>query len=172
MSDVRRLTTGDAAALKAFLAAIPPGDRSFIKEDVTDPELPLAWIADGETPRAVATDGEAIVGLVSVIQGVGWSSHVGDLRLVVHPDYRRRGLGTQLARWGLLEAVRTGLKKLVVEVVAEQEAAAAMFQGMGFEAEALLKDQIRDREGNLRDVLVLAHQVQGNWSGLATFGIQ
>jgi ribosomal protein S18 acetylase RimI-like enzyme len=171
MSAIRRLAPGDEAALDAFLAAIPPGDRTFIKEDVADPSAARAWIADTATARAVATGGDEIVGLVAMIPGVGWSSHVGDLRLVVHPGHRRRGVGTGLARWAVLEATRMGLLKLVVEVVAEQDAAVAMFQGLGFEGEALLTDHIRDRDGNLRDLLLLSHRVDRNWAGLTTFGL-
>jgi len=171
MTTVRRLSEGDESRLAAFLAALPPGDRTFIKEEVTDPGVPRAWIEDRETYRAVAVADGAILGLVAISPGVGWSSHVGELRLVVHPAHRRRGLGSELARQAVLEAVRMGLLKLVVEVVAEQEAAVAMFTGLGFEAEALLRDQIRDRTGELRDVLVLAHRVDDNWSGLATLGL-
>lgn len=171
MSALRGLEPGDEAALEAFLAAIPAGERTFIKEDVADPAAARAWIADTVTKRAVATEGDAIIGLVAIIPGLGWSSHVGEMGLVVHPDYRRRGVGTELARWAVLEAARTGLMKLVVEVVAEQEAAVAMFQGLGFEAEALLTDHIRDRAGNLRDLMLLSHRVDKNWSGLATLGL-
>lgn len=171
MSEVRRLAPGDEAALARFLAAVPPGDRTFIKEEVTDPAVPSLWVADTGTFRAVEVDGGEIVGLVAVEPGVGWSSHVGSLRLVVHPAHRRHGVGTRLAREAVVEAVRAGLLKLVVEVVAEQQAAAAMFLGLGFEPEALLHDQIRDRDGSLRDVLVLAHRVDANWSGLATLGL-
>jgi ribosomal protein S18 acetylase RimI-like enzyme len=171
MTAVRRLSEGDESPLAAFLAALPPGDRTFIKEEVTDPGVPRAWIEDRETYRAVAVADGAILGLVAISPGMGWSSHVGELRLVVHPAHRRRGLGSELARQAVLEAVRMGLLKLVVEVVAEQEAAVAMFTGLGFEAEALLRDQIRDRTGELRDVLVLAHRVDDNWSGLATLGL-
>jgi ribosomal protein S18 acetylase RimI-like enzyme len=171
MSAVRHLAPGDEAALDAFLAAVPPGDRTFIKEDIADPSAGRAWIADADTTRGVATERDAIVGLVAIIPGIGWSSHVGDLRLVVHPGHRRRGVGTELARWAVLEATRMGLKKLVVEVVAEQEAAVAMFEGLGFEGEALLTDHIRDRDGNLRDLLLLSHRMDKNWSGLTTFGL-
>lgn len=170
MSTVRRLGPGDERALEAFLAATLPGDRTFIKEDV-DPPAASSWVADTGTLRAVAVEGDAIVGLVAIIPGVGWSSHVGDIRLVVHSRHRRRGLGSELARWAVVESIRIGLKKLVVEVVAEQEAAVAMFQGLGFEGEALLRDHIRDREGQLRDLLVLALAVDDNWSGLATLGL-
>lgn len=171
MTSVRRLSERDERALADFLAALPPGDRTFIKEEVTDPGVPRAWVEDRETYRAVAIADGAILGLVAISPGIGWSSHVGELRLVVHPAHRRRGLGSELARQAVLEAVRMGLLKLVVEVVAEQEAAVAMFTGLGFEAEALLRDQIRDRTGELRDVLVLAHRVDDNWSGLATLGL-
>jgi ribosomal protein S18 acetylase RimI-like enzyme len=171
MTEVRRLAAGDERALADFLAAVPPGDRTFIKEEVTDPDVPRTWTSDESTFRAVAVDDGAILGMVAVSPGVGWSSHVGDLRLVVHPGHRRRGLGSQLAREAVIEAVRMGLRKIVVEVVAEQQAAAAMFLALGFEPEALLRDQIRDREGELRDVLVLAHRMDSNWSGLATLGL-
>ncbi len=171
MSTIRRLAPGDEAALEAFLGAVPPGDRTFMKEDLEDPTAARAWISDTASTRAVATEDDEIVGLAAVIPGVGWSSHVADLRLVVHPGHRRRGVGSELARWAVLEATRMGFKKLVVEVVAEQEAAVAMFQGLGFEGEALLTDHIRDRDGNLRDLLLLAHRADKNWSGLTTLGL-
>jgi ribosomal protein S18 acetylase RimI-like enzyme len=171
MSTIRRLAPGDEAALEAFLAAVPSGDRTFMKEDLEDPSAARAWISDTVSTRAVAAEDDEIVGLVAVIPGVGWSSHVADLRLVVHPGHRRRGLGSELARWAVLEATRMGFRKLVVEVVAEQEAAVAMFQGLGFEGEALLTDHIRDRDGNLRDLLLLAYRADRNWSGLTTLGL-
>ena len=36
-------------------------------------------------PAVLAVDGATVVGYVAVIPGVGWSSHVGELRLVVDP---------------------------------------------------------------------------------------
>ena len=74
------------------------------------------------------------------------------MRLVVDPEARGQGLGRALARWALLQALDGGLKKLTVEVVAEQEGAVAMFGGLGFQAEGLLRDHVRDRDGELRDL--------------------
>jgi ribosomal protein S18 acetylase RimI-like enzyme len=108
---------------------------------------------------------------VAVRPLTGWSAHVGEVRLVVSPTRRGSGLGRQLARHALVAAVGDGLAKLVVEVVAEQGAALALFTDLGFTGEALLRDHVRDREGNLRDLMVLAHHVGETWSGMATVGL-
>jgi hypothetical protein len=57
-------------------------------------------------------------------------------------------------------------------VIADQTAPINMFQGIGFEPEALLKDHVRDRDGELRDLVVLSHAVASTWSSMATIGME
>jgi ribosomal protein S18 acetylase RimI-like enzyme len=155
-----------------FLGRVPPGDRTFFKEDILDEDTVQSWLTDKRARRAVAVeDNGEIAAYAAVLPGLGWSSHVGELGLVVDRGHRRRGIGRRLARWALIQAIHMGLAKLVAEVVAEQEAAVVMFQELGFQAEALLRDHIRDRDGNLRDLLVLSHRVDENWSLLASMGV-
>ena len=163
-------------ALLRFFRELPEGDRTFIKEDVTDPSTVRAWTAgEDRAQRWVALDGDPpdadVRGYVAVLRLPGWSDHVGELRLVVAPAARGSGLGRQLARHALVRAVDAGMTKLVVEVVAEQGAALALFTELGFSGEALLRDQIRDRDGRLRDLMVLAHHVGETWSGMDTVGL-
>lgn len=168
-----RLEPPHLDALRGFLNNLPDEDVTFIKEDVRDPSVVDGWCDEGNRARRVlAFDGDRVVGVVSVVPLVGWSSHVGELRLVVDPQARGRGLGRELARRGLREALHLGLQKLVVEVVAEQEHAIRMFDDLGFRGEALLQRHIRDRRGDLRDLLVLAHAVDEEWSSLASLGIE
>jgi ribosomal protein S18 acetylase RimI-like enzyme len=164
-------------ALLRFFEGLPEGDRTFIKEEVTDPETVRSWATEkGPGGRWVAVDGDGdddgeVTGYVAVRPLPGWSDHVGEVRLVVSPASRGSGLGRVLARRALVEAVGAGLKKLVVEVVAEQGAALALFTELGFTGEALLVDHIRDRTGELRDLLVLAHHVQKTWEEMDTIGV-
>lgn len=160
-------------ALRRFLDALPEGDVTFIKEDVRDPSVAEGWAhEDGPARRWLAVeDSGEVVGLVSVRPLVGWSSHVGELRLVVHPAQRGRGLGRTLASHALQGALDAELRKIVVEVVAEQEGAVRMFTDLGFRGEALLKDHICDRSGALRDLIVLAHDAGDEWSAMASVGI-
>ena len=168
--EIRRIEPGDRSALERFLDEIPDADRTFLKEDVADPDVVAAWVLPGDA-RSIAVEGGDVVGYVAVIALHGWSSHVGEVRIVVDPDHRGRGVGQALARHAVLEALELGVAKLVVEVIADQEALIAMFVALGFEPEALLIDHVRDRSGELRDLLVLAHSVQDQWASMAAAGI-
>lgn len=170
--EIRPVDESDSARLQVFFRRVPEGDRTFFKEDVLDPHTVASWARDDRGRRVVAiADSGDIVGYVAVLPGVGWSDHVGEVRLVVDPGYRGRGLGRRLARSAMLDAWRGGLRKLVVEVVSDQQSSILLFQSLGFEAEALLRDHVRDQAGHLRDLVILAHGVDDRWSELATMGI-
>jgi GNAT superfamily N-acetyltransferase len=160
-------------ALRRFLEELPEGDRTFIKEDLTDPACAASWVrGEGRAQRWAAVDADReVLGVVFLAPLTAWSSHVGEVRLVVAAAARGKGVGRDLARHAVVAAAEAGLAKLVVEVVAEQEPAVRMFTDLGFQAEALLHDHIRDRSGALRDLLVLAHYTDDNWSAMASVGL-
>jgi ribosomal protein S18 acetylase RimI-like enzyme len=108
---------------------------------------------------------------VAIVPLHGWSSHVGEVRLVVDPEHRGRGIGRDLARHAVVEAVQLGLSKLVVDVISDQLALIGMFRAMGFEPEALLADHVRDRSGELRDLMVLSNDVESQFASMAAVGI-
>ena len=161
---------GNVAGVIEFFRALPEGDLTFIKEDVTDPDAIRGWL-DRPGQRWLALDGETVVGFVAVLPLPGWSDHVGELRLVVHPGHRRAGVGRALARRALADAVRAGRRKVVVELVADQDHTLAMFGSLGFTGEALLRDHIRDRRGDLRDLVMLAHFVDATWADMDSVGV-
>jgi ribosomal protein S18 acetylase RimI-like enzyme len=159
-----------ADALIEFFGQLSKRDLTLIKEDVGDPEAVRGWSARAGQ-QWVALDGEEIAGYVAVRSFPEWSDHVGELRLVVHPAHRRAGVGRALARHALAEAVRAGRRKLVVELAADQQHVLAMFGALGFTGEALLRDHIRDRNGELHDLVMLAHFVDGTWASVETIGL-
>ena len=112
-----------------------------------------------------------LVGVVSVIPDLGWSDHVGQVLLVVDPAHRGKGIGRELARAALVQALELGLSKVIVEIVADQQPAISMFSSLGFDAEALLRSHVRDRNGDFHDLIILAHSVDDNWQAFGTTGI-
>ena len=163
--DIRQLEPGDREALERFLRRVPEGDRTFFKEDVDDPAVVDAWVRPG-TARVLAVEDGEVLGYLALVPLHGWSSHVGEVRVIVDPERRGRGVGRALARRAVLEAIELELTKVVVEVIADQEPTIAMFRSLGFEPEALLLDHVRDRNGRLRDLLVLAHSVEEQLAAL------
>jgi ribosomal protein S18 acetylase RimI-like enzyme len=168
--DIRPIEAGDSPALSSFFERIPESDRTFLKEDVGDPRVLAEWVQP-DTGRTLALEGEEVVGALAVVPLVGWSSHVGEVRLVVDPEYRGRGIGRRLARQAVIDAVDMGLGKLVVEVIADQGPLIAMFRGLGFEPEALLTDHVRDRSGQTRDLIVLANSVDEQFAAMNAAGL-
>jgi L-amino acid N-acyltransferase YncA len=168
--EIRQLELGDRDALRRFLTRVPEADRTFFKEDVEDPTVAEAWMVPGPA-RIVAVADEQIVGWLSVVPLHGWSNHVGEVRLIVDPSHRGRGVGRALAQRAIVEALELGLRKLVVEVIAVQDDTIGMFRSLGFDPEALLADHVRDRNGELRDLMVLSQAVDEQWSSIAATGV-
>ncbi len=152
---IRPLDQRDRPALEDFLRRIPEGDRTFFKEPVDDDAL-TTWFETGGG-RWVAIADEKVLGYIAVQPMHAWSSHVGEIRLIVDPEHRGEGVGTALAKHAIVQAFRSGLSKLVVDVLANQEFTIEMFRALGFDPEALLTGQVRDRSGRLLDLMILAH---------------
>jgi L-amino acid N-acyltransferase YncA len=166
--EVRLIRADDADRVISFFASAPEGDRTFFKEDGSDPAIVASWLAEGAPHRLIALVGDRVVGYVAVLKGVAWSSHVGELRLVVAPDYRQRGIGRLLAQRAVAEALELGVVKLVVEVVGGQERLFDMFTNLGFEQEGQLRRHVRNESGETRDLLVLSHFVDELAASFAT----
>jgi L-amino acid N-acyltransferase YncA len=170
--EIRSPTPDDLDALLDFFERVPESERTFFKEHVLDRSTVEGWLTSDRGRRGLAFDDDGrVIGYVAVVRLSGWSDHVGDVRLVVDPQHRTQGVGRALARWALLQAVDCGMTKLTVEVVAEQERAVAMFSALGFRAEGLLLDHVRDHDGVLRDLVLLSHPVADSWSAMETAGI-
>ena len=113
-----------------------------------------------------------MTGYVAVRPLPGWSDHVGEVRLVVSPASPRLtgwAGSSPGGRWW--RRSDSGLSKLVVEVVAEQGAALALFTDSGSPARRC-SDHIRDRSGQLRDLMVLAHHVGRRGRGWTPWAIE
>jgi L-amino acid N-acyltransferase YncA len=165
--EVRALSNDDVDALTSFFASVPEGDRTFFKEDVSDATVIAGWVAVADRHRLIALVDGNVAGYVAVLKGIGGSSHVGELRLVIAPEYRQRGIGRLLAQRAVCEALELGVVKLVVGVIAGQDRLFDMFTKLGFEQEGRLRRHVRSASGETHDLLVLSHFVDELAASLA-----
>ena len=169
------LSSKDTTDLKAFVATLPEHDLLFLSRDITHPKVIEAWIAaipEGRIKSIVARENGVIVGCTAIVlHELSWSRHVGELRVLVSPAMRGKGLGRLLIQECFVQALELGLAKLCVQMTVDQRAAIASFESIGFRAEALFRNHVMDREGKLHDLAVLSHDVGEVQSRMDVYGI-
>ena len=161
--ELRPFAAGDEAAMLAFAALLPAHDLLFLSRDITHPKVIAAWlaqVADGQIHSIVATEAGKILGCSAVVRDeLGWSPHVGEMRVLLAVDARGSGLGRVLAQESFAAAVGLGLEKLIAQMTIDQVGAIGLFEELGFRGEALLKDHVRGRDGRTHDIAVLSCDV-------------
>jgi L-amino acid N-acyltransferase YncA len=158
---IRRFRASDAEAMVGFAQSLPEHDLLFLSRDVREPRVVAAWlkaIEDGEIDSLVAEDADEIVATAALVRDpLSWSAHVGEVRLLVAPGRRGAGLGSDLLQGVFMIAKDRGLTKLVARMTIDQTGSIALFEGVGFRAEAMLKDQVRGADGRSHDVAILSY---------------
>ena len=157
---VRPLRSVDRDALADFFRRVPEEDRKFLKDDVSRPEVVEAWCREINAARVLpliveAEEGKVVADATLHRRTAGWLRHVGEVRLVVDPEYRRKGLGSRLVEELIQLAQAEGLEKLVAEMTPEEGAARMAFERLGFRQVAVIPDLVRDQTGTTRDLVIL-----------------
>ncbi|MDH3642170.1 MAG: GNAT family N-acetyltransferase [Gammaproteobacteria bacterium] len=164
-ANVRLMSAEDQQAILEFARGLPEEDLLFLRVDITQPDVVANWannVAGGATVSIVAYDGDDLVGYATVDQTPArWTRRVGEIRVNVGPQCRAKGLGRQLTAQIFDVARALGLKKLMANMTADQAGAQAAFKRLGFVPEALLADYVEDREGMLRDLVIMSYDVDG-----------
>jgi GNAT superfamily N-acetyltransferase len=169
------LKASDAYALAAFVATLPAQDLTFMRRDITHPKVIAAWMKSVDEGRIVslaAHDGASLAGCTAIVTDAqSWSRHVGELRVLVAPAWRGRGLGRVLIQECFALALGLGLDKLTVQMTVDQASAIAVFEELGFRAEAVLRDHVKDRDGKVHDLALLSHDVAAVQSRMQAMGL-
>ncbi len=161
---LRPLIPQDRGEVGEFFERVPQEDRAFLKEDLINRYEVEVWLdaidIDRETVMVAVADKRIVGTAVLQRQRQGWSRHVGEIRIVADPAFRRRGLGHVLADAILDLAQKVGLEKLLAQMVSDKPGPIRVFKRLGFRTEATFNDQVKDRHGSTHDLLVMAYYVR------------
>ena len=171
---IRVMSPADGEALMAFARELPPHDTLYMRRDITRQSGIDSWIKelkDGVIYSLLAEDGQGVCGYSTInLNELEWTRHIADLRVATAKRARGQGLGRLLAREAFNIAVALNVEKLLARMTPDQEGARVLFQELGFRPEALLRDHIKDRDGNYHDLLLKACSVQTFLTQRAAYG--
>jgi len=162
---LRLMEPKDREALLGFAQSLPEDDLLFLAVDITRPEALDQWVHNiktGQVRTVLAEASGKMIGHGTINHNeLQWTRHLGEIVLLISPDYRGIGLGNLLANELFLIARELGLQKIVARMAAEQRGAFQVFERLGFRAEALLADYVIDRQGRTHDLIVMSYDVTG-----------
>jgi L-amino acid N-acyltransferase YncA len=172
---LRPMVPDDKAAMLAFAKSLPSHDLLFLTRDITKRKVVDAWIAAtdaGSIETLIAAKDGQIAGCSALITDpLSWSPHLGELRVLVEPAARQHGLGRALIEQCFRKALDKNLRKLTAQMTVDQKGAITVFEELGFRGEALLREHVRDGEGNLHDIVILACDVDRAANQLEAYGM-
>ena len=172
---IRLMQPTDADEALALSRTLPAHDLLFLPRDISEPRVMTAWmdqLRSGEITSLVIGGDQGMVGFSAVVtDSYSWSPHVGELRVLLSPAVRDFGLGRELIQESFLVAVARNLEKLTAHMTADQRGAIAVFQDLGFIAEALLRDHVRDPDGDTHDIFILSHNVADFQARMEQYGL-
>jgi ribosomal protein S18 acetylase RimI-like enzyme len=161
---LRLLQANDDKEFHLLFQGIPEPERMFIKHRVQDIKVIHDWCKNIDYGRNLpllgVVDGK-IVGVATLHQQLGgWKRHIGRISVLVHPEFRGRGLATILVQEMLELARAAGLEKAEAEFIGEQEAAAKMFAMLGFRQLLRLEDYVRDMQAVAHDYVLMGSELK------------
>jgi L-amino acid N-acyltransferase YncA len=162
---LRLMQPDDRDRLMSFAKSLPEDDLLFLAVDITRPEALDQWVHNISAGLIktvlVEADGRLVGHGTLSHNALQWTRHLGEIVLLVSPDFRGIGLGNLLANELFSIARELGLQKIVARMASEQRGASQVFEKLGFRAEALLADYVIDREGRTHDLIVMSYDVTG-----------
>lgn len=164
---LRDMTAEDKDQSLHFFRSLSDEDRRYLRKDVTREDIVEGRIrqaVSGEVLRMVAVFEETIVADGSLeFSGDQWRSHMGEIRVIIAPKFRRQRLARIMVRELFEEAQKRHIEKVVVKLLGPQTAVRSACEKMGFRVDAVIPDYAKDQKGQLQSLLVMSCTLDHWW---------
>jgi len=164
---LRPMVKEDEQKLLKFFLGLPEEDRLFLKNDVTDPKVIESWAQKLNYEHVIpilAELNDRIIGDATLHKRTtDQPPNVGEIRIVTDRSFRRRGLGTMLAKEMYYLALSMKMNRLVAEIVEDQHTVIKTFKSLGFRQETILENRAIDLHGKKHNLVIMTADVDALW---------
>ena len=164
----RLMCADDKALFRSFIRSLPAKDNYYLLLDVRSDQAIDRWaeeVESGHTLGVIALDADKLmIGYCSVdTSELPWTRHTGEMRMSVALKYRGFGIGRRLAHEVFAIARAHGLEKIWSRMAAGQMASQNVFESLGFHAEAVLSDFVKNEDGLTEDLVMMSFDAGKPW---------
>jgi RimJ/RimL family protein N-acetyltransferase len=155
---LRPMNPVDEKHLIEFYSAVNEDDMRYFRDDVRDPATIHDWSIHLDYSKVLpmlAFVKDHVVGSATLHFCEGPKRHVGEVRLFLAKDYRKRGLGMKMIKALIDLGRKLGLGILLAEVIADQTKVVKAFETLGFKSQTVLDDYFLFPDGDTRDVVLM-----------------
>lgn len=161
---LRPMVAEDQDALYTFFKSVPKEDARYLRDDVASRLIVEEWTKNLDYTRTLPVlalkNGTIIADATLNRRRFGWKWHLGTVRLFVHRDYRKVGLGQLMIKEIVDIAFKLELEKLIAEVPDVNISAINAFTKAGFYRAATIPNLVKDRENRPLDVVVMIKDIR------------
>lgn len=160
---LRPMIKEDRPRLDQLYLSASDDDVRYLRDNVKDPAILQEWCDnlnyDNILPvLALVKDRAVGSGTLRFLKGP--KRHMGEVRLFLAKDFRKRGLGAKLIRTLVDFARRQGLALLVAEITSDQPKVIHAFEQIGFKARCTLEDYFMFPDGECADVVLVTMELK------------
>lgn len=155
---LRALLPEDRQKLHEFFGSAADDDLRYFRHNVKDPAVIDGWcdhLNYAQVLPVIALFKDHVVGSASLHFFTGPRRHIGEVRLFLSKDFRKRGLGMKMIRALVELARKQGLTILMAEVIADQTKVVKAFEQLGFKVNCMLDDYYQFPDGDFCDVVLM-----------------
>jgi RimJ/RimL family protein N-acetyltransferase len=150
-----------------FFQSLPTDEKMYLRSDVSHRENIIRRFGTLNYNirfPLLASYEEKIIAIGSMYRAeYGWTRNLGEIRVVVSPEFQRKGLCTILVKEMFFHAISTDLYKIQAEIMENQTSAISAFEHMGFKKEAVLQKHVTDIKGERHNLVIMSLDIKDLW---------
>ena len=161
------LQSDEMEKLIQFFQSLPTEEKMYLRSDVSQRENIIKRFGtldyDIRFPLLARLE-EKVIAIGSMYRAeFGWTRNLGEIRVVVAPEFQRKGLCTVLVKEMFFYAISTDLYKIQAEIMENQTSAIAAFEHMGFKKEAVLHNHVTDIKRERHNLVIMSLDIKELW---------
>ncbi len=156
----------DFKKLEEFFFSVPVMDLKIFKDDAVKEEKMEHWLIDTlkkKLVQLVVLKHDTIIGFGTLqTEDVYWQN-AAEIKIIVAPEQRRKGIGARLFDLLLSEGLENGMQKLVIRYASDNKGIKKLLKNYGFDSEITLSYFLEDKKSKMHKDLVVSSLNIQDW---------